>query len=225
MMRGFLLSIAAAPLAAVPAVAQQAPAAPATPAAQAPADPARLAAARPVIDQVWPLGTYARIMQSAMDQVMGGMLASMYDMPASEFAKMGPNGKAGTGADGNKTLRQLAAEQDPHFEERMRIGMTVMMQEMTGLMAEVEPDVRTALASAYARRFTTQQLGELRAFFDTPTGRVYAAESMTLMMGPDMMGAMQSFTPKILQRMPGIVAKVEAATAHLPPPPKKSADQ
>ena len=185
-----------------------------------PVDPARLAAAKTVIDQVWPLGTYERIMRAAMDQIVNGSLASMYDMKVDDFTK-GMNSTADDKKYAGKTFREMMAAEDPYFEERSRRSMKVMIDEMTALMGEVEPDVQVALSNAYARRFTIAQLGDLHTFFATPTGRIYAAESMTLMMGPDMVKAMQSFVPKMMQRMPTIMAKVEAATKDLPPPKRK----
>ena len=202
------------------ATAQIAPSAQ-VPAALAPVDPARLAAARPVIDQVWPIGTYARIMHATMDQVVNGSLAGMYDLKPADLGIDAKTDPAATG----QTLRQLAARNDPAFDERMRITMRVLTDGIADLMTEVEPEVRIALATAYARRFTIDQLGDLRRFFDTPTGRVYAAESMTLMANPDMMKAMQTFVPKMMQGMPAIMAKVEAATKHLPPVKKKEASK
>jgi hypothetical protein len=224
MIRASLFAIATM-LLTTPAFAQSMPPVASSPAAGpadlAPVDSARLVAARQVIDQVWPLGTYERIMRAVMDQMVNGTLASMYDMPADTFAK-------GLKADGpdkstGKTFRQALAEDDPFFEERMRRSMNVMMGEMTALMNEVEPDVRVAFANAYARRFTVAQLNDLHTFFQTPTGQIYARESMTLMMGPDMMKAMQAFAPKMMERMPAITAKVEAATKDLPPPKRKTA--
>lgn len=211
-----LLTAAVAAVSGAPLAAQTAPApVPAT----APADPARRAAALPVIDQIWPLGTYERIMRAAMDQVMSVTMANMYDMPIDEFAKaIDPKAPV---APSGKTFRQILAEDDPYFEERMRRTMKVMTDEMVALMTEVEPDVRAALADSYARRFTVAQLGELHAFFATPTGQIYARESMLLMLGPDMMKAMQAFIPRMMQRMPSILQKVEAATKDLPPPKRK----
>ncbi len=207
---------------AIPAAATAQAAPPAqTSAALASVDPARVAAARPVIDQVWPIGTYARIMHATMDQVVNGSLAGMYDLKPGD---LGIDAKADPATAG-KTLRQLAAQNDPAFDERMRITMRVMTDGMADLMTEVEPEVRVALATAYARRFTVDQLGDLRRFFDTPTGRIYAAESMTLMANPDMMKAMQAFVPKLMQGMPAMMAKVEAATKHLPPVKKKEASK
>ncbi|SEM69958.1 hypothetical protein SAMN05192583_0909 [Sphingomonas gellani] len=183
-------------------------------------DPARLAAARPVIDQVWPLGTYQRIMRATMDQVLNGTMSSMYGMKAADLVK-GTDPKAAKEA-GDRTLGEMMAQNDPAYQERMRRTMRVMTDEMTALMTRMEPGVRDALASAYARRFTADQLGELRRFFATPTGRAYAADSMTLMASPEMMAQMQQFAPQMMAAMPGIMAKVEAATKDLPPATRKS---
>lgn len=213
----------AAILGTAPAAAQTAPTAPAVAVAAA-VEPGRLAAARPVIDRIWPLGTYARIMRATMDQVAQGAMAQMFDMkPADLAGSLGarPGAKPGAVPATTETLGQMAAKNDPYFQQRMQITMHVMGEEMGKLMTEVEPDVREALAHAYGRRFSIAQLGELDRFFATPTGRDYAAESMTLMMSPDMIQAMQSFLPRMLKAMPDMMAKVAAATKDLPPPATK----
>lgn len=209
-------------LLAAPASAQTAPAPVSPLVTPLPApDPARVAAARPVIDAIWPMGTYARLMHAVMDQVMQGTMARMFDMtPGQVAASMGmPADKAKTAP--GETLGQSAEKQDPAFRERMRITMQVMGDDMGKLMTEVEPQVREALVASYARRFSVAELGDLQRFFATPTGRAYAADSMTLMMGPDMVNAMQGFLPKMLQAMPMMMAHVEEATKHLPPVKKK----
>lgn len=213
----------AAILGTAPAAAQTAPTAPAVAVAAA-VEPGRLAAARPVIDRIWPLGTYARIMRATMDQVAQGAMAQMFDMkPADLAGSLGarPGAKPGAVPATTETLGQMAAKNDPYFQQRMQITMHVMGEEMGKLMTEVEPDVREALAHAYGRRFSIAQLGELDRFFATPTGRDYAAESMTLMMSPDMIQAMQSFLPRMLKAMPDMMAKVATATKGLPPPATK----
>jgi len=220
-MRHMLLALALC-CAPAPLLAQAAPAP--LPAA----DPARIAAARPVIEAIWPMGTYARIMHAAMDQVVQGTMARMFDMTPDAFSKtMGlPAGIAAKDKDirPGETLGQAADREDPYFRERMRITMKVMGDGMARLMTEIEPQVREALTASYARRFTASELGDLQRFFATPTGKVYAADSMMLMMGPDMVDAMQGFVPKMMQAMPRIMADVADATKHLPPPPKKKAD-
>ena len=186
-----------------------------------PVDPARLALAQPVVDHIWPLGTFRRVMEASMEQTTQAMLDQMYGMKAGELA-----GMAGTATEevrkaaGDRTLGELASESDPAFRERMRITMEVMSREITSLMSRFEPQVRAAMAQAYARNFSAAQLQELGRFFATPTGAEYAAKSMTLHSDPAVLAAMQSFTPELLRSMPAIVKQVERATAHLPPPPQ-----
>lgn len=209
---------------AIPTAVHAQVAAPAATAAAAPlpeVDSARLAAARPVIDRVWPLGTYARIMHAMMDQIMQSTMASMYDMPMDQFASAAGVDAKAAGALNGKTMGQMMAEEDPAYRERMDRTMKVMTVEMTRMMTEIEPDVREAMARAYARRFTVAQLGDLDRFFQTPTGAIYANESLMLMMGPDMMQAMQAFVPRMMHEMPAIIAKVTEATKDLPPIPTR----
>lgn len=199
------------------AAAQTAPA----PVAVLPApDPARLAGARLVIEQIWPLGTYQRMMDAAFEEVVNTMFAGMYDVPVSSFAGMaGVDETEAARLAGGKTMRDLMLEADPHFEERMQITMRVMGKEMTPLMTEMEPGIRDSLAVTYARRFTAAQLADLHSFFETPSGKFYASESMMLMMSPEVMKAMQAFMPKLIEHMPAIMGKVQEATRHLPPVP------
>lgn len=202
---------------AVPSEAQPGPSSATTPAA---VDGARIAAARPVIDRIWPLGTYRKMMDGMAGGVMDAILTQSFGMKAKDIAGMSGDPKAAAAA-GDETVGDLAAKADPAFRERMQITMDVMMREMAGLMSAVEPQVRDALARSYARRFTVDQLTDLARFFATPTGAAYAEQSMLVYADPEMIGAMQSFTPLMLKAMPDIMKKVEAATSHLPPPPKR----
>lgn len=88
------------------------------------------------------------------------------------------------------------------------------------LMTQFEPDIREGLASAYAGRFDTKQLQEMNAFFATPTGRAYAADSYIVMMSPEVMSKMQGLVPRLMKEMPAVIEKVKAATASLPEPRK-----
>lgn len=83
-------------------------------------------------------------------------------------------------------------------------------------MSTYEPNVRDALSRAYARKFSASQLGELRAFFNTPTGSLYASESIAMYMDPEMMGAMQSVMPDMVKKMPEFVGIMTKATESLP---------
>lgn len=204
---------------AAPALAQ-APT-PASIDAAATIEPARLAAAKPVIDRLWPIGTYRRLMDGTMSKMVDGMMDSMFRMRAADMA---PSDKA-KGEAGDKTMGEVAQSKDPHFRERMRISTDVMFKEMMPIFERIEPSIRDAMTRIYARKFTAAQLGELNTFLQTPTGQVYAREWMAAYMDPEMLKGMQAFTPELLKAMPAIMAKAEEATKHLPPAPKPTSDQ
>jgi hypothetical protein len=208
---GLLLAIA------MPAMAvAQVPA----PTADVAVDPARLAAATQVVDQLWPLGTYRRMMQGTMSKMMESVLGPMLDMRSADLPNAADSSNKATKKDGNRTLGELAAAKDPYFRERMRITMDTMTTAMIPLLEKIEPHIREALSTSYARRFSVQQLADMNAFFKTPSGRAYAEQAMMIFVDPEMMRSMMSFAPEMLKAMPDILTKVQAATAHLPPPPK-----
>lgn len=192
-----------------PALAQ--PAAPA--AAQAPADPARLALAQTAVDAVWPLGTYRRIMDGTFNSMMDSMMSQMLDMKPSDMAPGAAKAHAG-----EKSMREEIERSDPHFQERMRIMNRVMFEELTPVLSRIEPDIRAALVRVYARKFTAAELTEMNGFFATEAGRRFGSEVMVSWVDPELTGAMARMMPEMIQAMPAIMKKVEAATAHLPPP-------
>lgn len=216
-----LASVAMAALVPAGAAAQTtSAAAQAQAAAQPPADPARLVAARPVVEKLWPLGTYRRMMDGVINGMMEQVMNQMFEMRAGDFAKAAGASGATADAAGDKTLGELATEADPHFRERTTIATDVMMKEMIPLVEKLEPGIREALAMVYARKFSAQQLADMNSFFATPSGTAFAGEFMMTFVNPELMGQMQSFVPELMAAMPAITAKVEAATAHLPPPAK-----
>jgi len=216
MMTALALSLVA------PAFAQTA-----VPVVTAPAmpDAARIAAAKPVIDRLWPLGTYRRLMDGTMSKMMDQMMSSMFDMKAADM--VGGFDKSGQAAKelGDRSMGEVAAGKDPHFRERMKITIDVMMGEMIPLMEKMEPAIRESLTGVYAGKFDVRQLGEMNTFFATPTGAAYADQAMLMMMDPEVMKSIQGFAPELMRAMPGIMTKMEAATKHLPPPPKEKPSQ
>lgn len=205
------LCLAAAVLAAPVASAQTA-APPAT--GSTAVDPARRAAAERTVALLVPQGIYARMMREQYPRMMEAMLTSMGGISAED---------AGGSAPGS--ILDAARAKDPAFDERIRIMTKVMGDELAPIMTQVEPQVRAGLASAFARRFTVAQLADMNAFFATPSGKAFADNFLSLFADPDMLREMSKTTPLLMRAMPQIMKKVEAATAHLPPPPKpESAD-
>lgn len=209
-----MFAIALALLGAAPALAQTGPtAAPVTA-----VDPARLAAAKPVVDRLFPAGTYKRIMKSSLDMVAGSISTSMKNLPLEQIARMAGATEKDAARFAKVDVEQIMAIYDPHWQERMQLTMRGMMDSMGSMMESFEPDMRAALARAYAQRFTTNELADLDRYFSTPTGAKYAEQSMMIFMDPEMVQAMQSMMPKTMQHMPEIMASAQKATASLPPP-------
>lgn len=207
---------------AAPKVAKVAEAATAT----TPVDEARLAAAKTVIDKLWPVGTYRRMMDGTMSQMMDSMMESMLGMKASDVVS--PADKSGKVAEavGDKSLGEIASAVDPYFRERAKLTMDAMMQGMIPIMESIEPQMRENMAKIYARRFSAGQLADLSAFFATPSGKAYAEQAMLVFTDPEIIKGMQAFGPELVKALPAIMKKAEAATAHLPPPPKpKNVDE
>jgi hypothetical protein len=190
-----------------------------TAAPAAPIDPARLAIAQKTVGKLIPAGTYKRMMKDMMDGMAGGLIQQMMGMDASALAAATGAKEGGDDTKG-KTFGELAAEKDPHFKERMDITMKVMFTEMGTLMNDMEPVVRDALSKIYARKYSAKELTDMDAFFATPSGAAFAGNFMATFTDKEMIDASFGMMPKILEVMPEIMKKVEAATAHLPPLPK-----
>jgi hypothetical protein len=195
--------------------------------AQAPAaaasDPARLTAAQSLALKLVPPGTYQRMMSGSLKPMMGGMYDQMLDLPAKQLlASFGlPNADVAKLNGG--TLRQIMGIIDPAFEQRMKLVTSSMFDSLGDVFTKVEPDLREGMAEAYASRFTVAQLGELNAFFATPTGTAFAGQQLTIMQDPALMKRMQNMLPLILRQMPEAMKRVQAQVAALPKP-KTAAD-
>ena len=198
------------------------------------ADPAKDALAARVAASLWPDGTYGRLVDSMvggpdgldslfLDMRPGDIMALM----AETMAEGGPE-RPGVkeGADPKSpTLRQMLVAEDPHFEERMRITMKVVGEEVRRIARPIEPKFRAGLAKSIARRFTREQLEPIAAFFETDSGRAFAEQSMTLFIDKDVMLALIQSIPTMIKELPPAFEKVEKATAHLPKPPKPKPEE
>jgi hypothetical protein len=204
---------------ALPGALAQQPA-PTNSAAIKPADPARVSAARPVVDKLFPVGTYRRMMGGTMSKMMDSMVGGMMKMPIAEIVRISGVPANQLSAMNEASLEEISVIVDPHFRERMKLSMDAMMSSMADLMDGFEPNVRNALTRAYARKFDTRQLGEINAFFATPTGDSFASDYMSMMMDPDIISEMQALMPQMVKAIPDMAAKAKKATESLPPPRK-----
>lgn len=200
---------------AVPVAAQSQPA-PAVKLSTEPIDPARLKVAEGIAAQIMPDGSYARLMAASMDGMMGPMLDMVGNMPLAQVAALGGLSDAEAMALGEGTVRELNAIIDPVFEQRMAQSTNVMTASMSKIMATMEPAMRVGLSRAFARRYSAEQLSDIARFFETPTGKLYAADSMMIYADPEFMAKMTEMLPQLMEQMPGMVKDMEAGMADLP---------
>ena len=213
-MRRMILAVAALVVAA-PAAAQG-DAAPATLAADEAPDPAHLAAAERVAARIWPDGTWQRQLDSIsgggffstlMSSAGEGATAMVADMSADIYGKTSKEARRAASPQAANAMAAAtpnAADMDRFF--------SAMMRAMGPIMAEIEPAVRTGIASSFARRFTVEQLTEIDVFFSTPTGSAYAEQAMTMLADPEIMQATMQVMPRMMESMPRIMEQVAAET-------------
>ncbi|OZA94779.1 DUF2059 domain-containing protein [Altererythrobacter sp. H2] len=178
---------------------------------------ARVPQAEQVVAQLFPAGTYRKMMDQMMGPMMDGIMGSIQNVPLADLARLGGVDESALSAMGDARLGELSAILDPAYEERNRIMGQVSVDMVTRLMDRIEPGYRAGLARAFATRFTAAELGELHGFFGTPVGARYAGESMLIYADPQVMSAMNEMMPAMLDMMPAMIEEMQAKTAHLPP--------
>lgn len=179
-------------------------------------DPARMVAANQVVDHVFPTGTYARMMNGTFQAMMKSAMNGAGEIPLRDLAAASGASEAELSKLGGATLNQIMEIYDPIYKKRMGVMMDTMTVELGKMMTTFEPAMREGLAQAYANRFSVEQMADLNRFFETPTGKVYAADSMMLFMDPAVMERMQKAMPEIMKQMPAMIGAMQKATADLP---------
>jgi hypothetical protein len=177
------------------------------------------AAANKMAMNIIPDGTYARI----MNDMMGNMDSMMDQVFGLVGGFMGGDAKGKTGAEIRANMEADMAKRDPNYKERMNITMKVMGEEMGKLFTKVEPMVRDGLGKSFARQYSLIELNEMNGFFATPTGAKLGRNFMGMFTDKDLMDSMFKMVPDVIKEMPGIMTRVEKATAHLAKP-KSEAD-
>ena len=178
----------------------------------------RLPAAERVVAQVFPRGTYRKMMDASMQPMMDAITESMMAMPMAKIAAMTGISSDEMAKLGDASIGELMAIIDPAFEERLAILSRVTVAATTELMDEIEPSYREGLMRAYAVRFTEAELADISAFFATETGRKYAPESILLFTDPQVMSVMGEMMPAMMERMPALTKQMTAEMESLPKP-------
>jgi hypothetical protein len=159
--------------------------------ADAAIDPAQLALAKSVVETVFPPAQREALITGMINAMMKNIQAGIMQQPVMQetFAKQ-PKAKPVFQA----------------FIDRQRdLGIADLKQNLPGLL--------DAMAQAYARHFTADQLKEMKAFFATPTGQAYVAESAKIMSDPAVAAWPQKVVADSMGRLPAELAKLRADLA------------
>lgn len=150
-------------------------------------DADRLMVANQIVSQLFPVGTSERSMRDNMDNLMLPMINRTLDLTMVEAIDLFgvPEEILGLDSDSEeakelatKTLGDYLVEQEPKFREKMDVVFEAYAQ-ITGLTSEpIEPFLAEAMARDYARKYDLAQLNDLKNFFGTPTGSIFARDFM-----------------------------------------------
>lgn len=181
-----------------------------------PEEEARLGAAMQVVTKLFPEGTYAKMMEETMAPMLEGMMGGLGGSPAIALSGLtGLDPLTLSAVDDDKLTAALALL-DPAAGERNAALGEAMFNLISEVVIEIEPSYRAGLARAYAVRFTEDELMDLAAYFSTPVGQKYAAESFLIFADPQVMSSMNEVMPAMMQRMPEMMGMMSEATADFP---------
>ena len=181
------LAVAAMLAATLPSAAhaQHAPAATAAP------DPARLAVAKILIERFMPADRRDAMVEQMVRPIMDNAREAMFAGPLFE---------------------SIRAE-DPKLQARIDDFMTQELENSIATTKAAMPALADAMARAYARRFTLEQLQALQAFFETPAGRAYVEQAPTLMSDPDILAVQRTMMTDAMAGMQSRIAAFSAKVA------------
>lgn len=168
----------------------------------------RVPMAQSVVLKLFPEGTYARMMNETMAPIMDGIMGNVAGAPAIMLIELTglPPSKLNTVDEAD--LNAAVALLDPSAKERnARIGQ-MTMRLISDMVVEIEPSYRAGLARAYAVRFTAEELADLDAYFATPVGSKYAAESFLIYADPQVMSAMNEMMPAMMEALPSMMGEI-----------------
>ncbi len=171
-----------------------------------PIEPARLALAQQTSDALIPRGAlemmmdnmYGKFLSTLMGEIGGTsdiMLSIKTGVESDKIAMLDEQTK--------KTVSDMF---DPYRQQREDQMLKFIRPLVSEVLADMEAPMRAGLAKAYARKFSVDQLTEMNSFFATPTGRMFAGESLALQADPEVMVAMVRAVPamvgKFIDRAP-----------------------
>ncbi len=164
----------------------------------APLDTARVASAKSLMDVIMPPAKR----EAMIEGIMRGMMSNVTQMMTSSPEMTDAFG-------GDKRATEIF---DKFMKRQQESSIKMLKDNFPGMM--------DAMTNAYARRFTSVQLGEMRTFFETPTGQIYVDQAATIMNDPDVMAWQRDLMTKGFSQMPKEIDAMMAEIKALKPKAK-----
>ena len=179
---------------------------------------ARLPAARQVVNQLFPEGVYGAAMEESMlplaEKVMSliepqgsARVAQLTHLPAYSLEQL---------SEGDAS--SIVAMLDPQGAERNEQILEIALREFNLMALEMEPLLREGMAKAYAQHFSVNQLAELNAFFNTPTGSYFAAQQLPMQMDRQVMATIPDMIPVLVGQAAEAGTRVMFSLSEIPQP-------
>jgi hypothetical protein len=147
----------------------------------APVDPASLAVAREILVIGFPPDKREQMFNSMIDTIM-------------------------TQARQNVSLDKFS--DDTEFQTLLDRSNQRMFEAMKASLTAAIPDYFDAMARAYARGFSADDLNAILAFVKTSAGQHYLERSSQLLKDPDVALASQRMTMQLMAKMPDIISEI-----------------
>ena len=173
-----------------------------------PEQEARVPTAQAVVVKLFPEGTYARMMDETMAPMMDAMMGNLTGSPALSLMELTGLAPSGLAEVDEASLAEAIELLDPNAGARNAEIADMTMSLISEVVVQIEPSYRAGLARAYAVRFTEEELADLAAYFETPVGQKYAAESFLIFADPQVMSSMNEMMPAVMEAMPGMMGNI-----------------
>jgi hypothetical protein len=181
-----------------------------------PIDPAQLALGQTTAAKLLPDGAYGKMMDQMLGQILKPIMSLDAGMTGIQISL-----KTGIDYDAAEKLteeqrNQVAALLDPNRTARNDGMMNLIKPMMVDMGKMLEGPMREGIARAYARKFSAAQLNEVNAFFATPNGAAFAAESFAIQADPEVLSATFQAMPVLMGKMMETGPDLEAQMKALP---------
>lgn len=181
-----------------------------------PVAPAQLTLAQTTTTALVPPGSLAKMIDNMYGKLFEGFMGEFGGMSDLMLSiKTGVESEKIEALD-EKSKAAVADLFDPHRKEREDQITNVIKPLVTEALGDLEGPMRGGMAHAFARKFSAQQLGDMNAFFATPSGKAYADEWMALQADPEVMLAIVKGVPPLIEKFMDRGPEIEGKLKDLP---------